>query len=459
MTAAIQEFIKLYIDEPERIQTILVSFLLLYVNAGFYLVDLYRLMKRKSKAETFSVMAIPGAFVIISLAMAAVFIHVPNPLSNASPTGFTHLVEVTMLPQTNLSLLPVALLYPILWGIGLLRQKGREHGSRRRWVLSCIPDYIALLLLISGVLFHLLCWEDILNDILRYADSGNWRLLYASYGLWICIWMYAIYVLVCKEAVLFAGFLSELLLARIHLRYHSGQNASAFVTFYFLFCQNAVLRGVFLMESMLVFPLCAVIIKEMPAAGGRIFQEVHFVLFLLVAMVFVVLTVIYPIMRTLACFDAWGERRQMRELFCTEYFLLQPIAKNRVFTVTYHFIIDEKDAAGVYYIPLLTKISGWIFLKNKKEKVKQLTFADGRTLELTEHEMESAKEMLSYAANRLSVSESAGEPEAAHRQCDAPGTVVGWNPFLNSAGTAYQKVYKFFMILMILLFLFFSRLF
>lgn len=414
MTAAFREFIKLYIDEPERVQTILVSCLLLYVNAGFYLVDLYRLMERKSKAETFSVMAIPGAFVIISLAMAAIFIHVPNPLGNASPTGFTHLVEVTMLPRTNLSLLPVALLYPILWGIGLLRQKGREHGSRRRWVLSCIPDYIALLLLISGILFHLLCWEDVLNDILRYADSGNWRLLYTSYGIWICIWMYAVYVLMCKEAVLLAGFLSELLLVRIHLRYHSGQNASAFVTFYFLFCQNAVLRGIFLMESMLVFPLCVVIIKEMPA-GGRISQAVCIVLFLLIAMVFTVLTVIRPIMRTLACFDAWGERRQTQELFCTEYFLLQPVAKNRAFTITYHFIVDEKDAAGVYYIPLLTKISGWVLLKNKKEKVKQLTFADGRTLEVTEHEMESAKEMLSYAANRLSVRESAGTPEAAHR--------------------------------------------
>ena len=78
-------------------------------------------------------------------------------------------------------------------------------------------------------------------------------------------------------------------------------------------------------------------------------------------------------MRTLSCFDAWGQRKQIRELFCTEYFLMQPVSKNRSFTVTYHFIVDEQDAAGVYYLPLLTDISGWIYLKNKNGKRKTLT--------------------------------------------------------------------------------------
>lgn len=452
MITAFLEFIKLYTDESQYFQDIIISFILLYVNAGLYLVDLYHLVKRKSKAETVSVMMIPGAFIILSQAMAACLIHVPNPLREASQDGFLHLAEVTTPPQTNLALLLIALLYPILWGIGLLRQKKGERGSRRRWILSCIPDYIAWFLLVCGACYHLLCREDILHNILRYTDAGNRHLLYAPYGAWIHIWMYAFYILLCKEAVLLVGFLSELLLLRIPLRYQSGQNASAFITFYYLFCQNAVLRGTFLAEAMLVFPICALAVRELPSAGKEAFMMAYLILFLLVAMAFVVLVVIRPIMRTLAYFDAWGERRQIRELFCTEYFLLQPIIKNKAFTVTYHFIIDEKDAAGVYYIPLLKKISGWTLLKNRKEKVKLLTFADGRMLELTEHEMESAKGMIAYAANKLSSREATGISNTPYLRGNAPGTEENWNPLQNQANTAYQKALKFFMFFLMILF-------
>ena len=59
--------------------------------------------------------------------------------------------------------------------------------------------------------------------------------------------MYGIYILACKEAVLLVGLLSELLLMRIPLRYHSWQNAVTFVSFYYLFCQNAIFRGISLL--------------------------------------------------------------------------------------------------------------------------------------------------------------------------------------------------------------------
>ena len=74
--------------------------------------------------------------------------------------------------------------------------------------------------------------------------------------------MYGIYILACKEAVLLVGLLSELLLMRIPLRYHSGQNAVTFVSFYYLFCQNAIFRGISLLEAALVIPLCGVMLRE-----------------------------------------------------------------------------------------------------------------------------------------------------------------------------------------------------
>ena len=167
--------------------------------------------------------------------------------------------------------------------------------------------------------------------------------------------------------------------------------------------------------------------------------------------VFVVLIVIGPVMRTLSYFYSWGQRKQIRELFCTEYFLMQPVSRNRSFTVTYHFIIDEQDAAGVYYLPLLTDISGWISPKKKAGKWKMLSFADGRTFEVSEHEAEAAKEMLSYASNRLYAQKITGENWS--NKNNMPGTEETWNPLISPATTMYQKLVKIFLGLMVILFM------
>ena len=172
---------------------------------------------------------------------------------------------------------------------------------------------------------------------------------------------------------------------------------------------------------------------------------------LLTGAVFVVLIVIGPVMRTLSYFYSWGQRKQIRELFCTEYFLMQPVSRNRSFTVTYHFIIDEQDAAGVYYLPLLTDISGWISPKKKAGKWKMLSFADGRTLELSEHEAEAAKEMLSYASNRLYAQKITGENWS--NKNNMPGTEENWNPLISPATSMYQKLVKIFLGLMVILFM------
>ena len=122
--------------------------------------------------------------------------------------------------------------------------------------------------------------------------------------------------------------------------------------------------------------------------------------------------------------------------------------RNRSFTVTYHFIIDEQDAAGVYYLPLLTDISGWISPKKKAGKWKMLSFADGRTFEVSEHEAEAAKEMLSYASNRLYAQKVTGE-----NRNNIPDAKETWNPLINPATTIYQKLVKIFLGLMVILFM------
>ena len=446
------DFFQLYTVDADYLPDFWLTMILLYLNAGLYLNDLYNLVKRKSKAETFSLMAIPGVFAVIFVSMLSIFAHVPNLQSIASQAKRLSLLITAIQPQRNFALLLIVFLYPILWGIGLLRQRRHEHGSRKRWVLSCIPDYIAWIILILGIGYHLFFGENILNSVLENAEAGDLLALYGSRRTWLYIWMYGIYILVCKEVVLLVGLLSELLLMRIPLRYHSGQNAVTFVSFYYLFCQNAVFRGTFLMEAALVIPLCGVMLREAASPFSDNASIMLYAAFLLLTgAVFVVLIVIHPIMRTLSCFDAWGQRKQIRELFCTEYFLMQPVFRNRLFTVTYHFIIDEQDAAGVYYLPLLTDISGWTYSKNKNGRWKRITFADGRTLEVSEQEAEAAKEMLSYASNRLCAQKETGGNRSNIN--NMPGTEETWNPVINPAKTTYQKLVKVFMCMLIILFM------
>lgn len=179
MIETLWNFFRLYTADADYLPDFWLTMILLYLNAGLYLNDLYNLVKRKSKAETFSLMAIPGVFAVLFVSVLSIFAHVPNLQSTASQAKRLSLIITTTQPQTNLALLLIVFLYPILWGIGLLRQRRHEHGSRKRWVLSCIPDYIAWIILILGIGYHLFFGENILNSVLENAKVGDLLALYA----------------------------------------------------------------------------------------------------------------------------------------------------------------------------------------------------------------------------------------------------------------------------------------
>ena len=118
MIEALWDFFGLYKAGSDYLPGFWLTMLLLYLNAGLYLADLYHLVKRKSKAETVSLMAIPGIFAILLVSVASFFTHVPNLLRETSRAKCLSLLITTMLPETNLALLLVVFLYPVLWGIG-----------------------------------------------------------------------------------------------------------------------------------------------------------------------------------------------------------------------------------------------------------------------------------------------------------------------------------------------------
>ena len=88
MIETLWNFFRLYTADADYLPDFWLTMILLYLNAGLYLNDLYNLVKRKSKAETFSLMAIPGVFAVIFVSMLSIFAHVPNLQSTASQACF-----------------------------------------------------------------------------------------------------------------------------------------------------------------------------------------------------------------------------------------------------------------------------------------------------------------------------------------------------------------------------------
>lgn len=410
-------FFMLYVSEDNFNNSLWIMLLLLYAGASFYMIDFYNLVKRKSRAETMGMMAIPFVVSMMGAAMAAMFVHVP-PQGRLQP--FFAALESLRL---HLALAASAVVYLILWGISFYLQKERGNKEKLRWVLSGIPDYSFAALLLSCFFCRLIIGE-----------SPFWG--WPEWVLWI--YLYAVYFLYCKIILLTVGLFVRFYSVRIRIfRWKERKSPSAFLFRYYVLYQNAIFRNLVFFELGLLIPLTL-------ALG--IYEEWSFEMtvimgFLYICGVFVVLFSLAPIMKSLEKFRIWGNADRMKESFCREYFLEEPVYRSEGYTVTRHFLVDEKSPAALYYWPALRGVGDLV--TDKTGTGRTIYFGDGSSCRVLKEELNTEAFLFSYARKWEETPDHAGD-EKGWTPCRMPGQKEG----------AYQSfVQKLAMILVFLMFL------
>ena len=177
-------FFSLYLQEEYWLGSSLwLMLLLLYGNTIFYLIDFYNLVRRKSKAETAAMLAIPGT--------------------------------------VSVSLFLIAVVYVLLWAVCFSLQRRRKKKDVTRWMLSCGPD-ACFVLMIS------------ISFIYRAAAGASLFWSVPEWVLWL--YLYAVYFLCCK-VLLFALYLVvQLYSIRLTIfRWREGISPSVFLFCYYVF--------------------------------------------------------------------------------------------------------------------------------------------------------------------------------------------------------------------------------
>ncbi len=328
-------FFSLYLQEEYWLGSSLwLMLLLLYGNTIFYLIDFYNLVRRKSKAETAAMLAIPGTVSVMGAALAAMFVHVPE-LGDLEEF-FAALDSMGLCT----SLFLIAVVYVLLWAVCFSLQRRRKKKDVTRWMLSCGPD-ACFVLMIS------------ISFIYRAAAGASLFWSVPEWVLWL--YLYAVYFLCCK-VLLFALYLVvQLYSIRLTIfRWREGISPSVFLFCYYVFFQNAILRNIAAFELGILIPLTMALCRE-----GWTEEMVTIMVFLYLCGAFTILFSLMPVMKSLDQFRRWGDPRQLREQFCREYFVEEPVWKNSSYTITRNFLVDSQRPAAFYYWRALKCVGDW----------------------------------------------------------------------------------------------------
>ena len=413
MMEGLISFFSLYLQEEYWFDgSLWLMMMLLYGNTIFYLIDLYELTKRRSKAETAAMLAIPGTVSLMGAALAALFVHVP---------GLRDLEEfLTALDSLELctGLFLIAVVYVLLWAVCFALRRGRQKKDVVRWMLSCVPDACFVLMISICSLYRLAAGASLFRSVSEWV-------------LWI--YLYAVYLLSCK-VLLFALYLVVQLysIRLVCFRWKEGDSPSLFLFCYYVFFQNAIFRNIAAFELGILIPLTLAVHGE-----GWTGEMVLVMGFLYLCGIFTAIFSLRPVMESLDRFQRWGDPRQLKEQFCREYFIEEPVWKNESYTITRDFLVDTQRPAAFYYWRDLKCVEDWSLEEERQKsifadlwahrdgggktlqkggrRIRRINFYNGGCFQVTEEEREGSAFVFKYARKWEGVNEEAARRAAQGR--------------------------------------------
>lgn len=127
--------------------------------------------------------------------------------------------------------------------------------------------------------------------------------------------------------------------------------------------------------------------------------------------------------------------------FCREYFLEEPLIKNRDFTVTRHFLADERGMLEVFSFDALANIKGGWVSDPKNGWVRSLPFLDGGNCSICKDDM-GADEIFRYAKQYWETQQLANQGKAERQRLQEP-----------AREGLYQKFFYFVVAALVMLFM------
>ncbi|MCM1193251.1 MAG: hypothetical protein NC389_12585 [Acetatifactor muris] len=426
LTALFQELIE--IAEGKITQTAFwLVMALIYLNCILYLMDLYTLVKKKTPGETILIMLLPGTVTVMGAVLFSLLFQLP-----ASPDLERVWMEAAA-PGLWTELLCLAGLFAFLWGLTwrLWRKRRENRLIVVRWIFSYSLDFIMVLLLALVGAAGLAAGVN-LPVLAGRLTAG------LGYNLPLYLFLYGTAALVFKMGLMLLAGLTQLYTARIsRFPYREGGNPAAAFLIYAVLCQNARVRGA------LVFWIPGTWFAFW--AGSEVndlSMKLFFPALTVLAFMLYLLLALRPVAENMARFDKWGDRKQVLARFCREYFLEEPVIKNSDFTVTRHFLVDERGMMEVFSFDALANVNvhnGWVS-DAKKGWTRQLSFLDGGCCVIDGSDR-GAEEIFKYAGQYWERQQLIGQGDAAQRRM--------WEP----TGTGlYQKLFYFVLVAMILVF-------
>lgn len=348
--------------------------ILIYLNCALYLMDLYALVKKKTQGETVMVMLLPGAITVMGAVLFSLFLQIPA--DAGLERAWTEAVSCGLWTE----LLCLAGLFAFLWCLTwrLWRRKRENRLIIVQWIFSYSLDFLMVILLVVVGGAGLIGGVD-LPVLAGRLVSG------LGYNLLLYLFLYGTAALAFKLGLILLAGLTQLCSARFsHFPYREGGNPTASFLLYAVLCQNARVRGA------LVFWIPALWFIVWVTSTAGIF-EFFFPILIVLAFMLYLLIALRPIADNMARFAKWGDRKQVLAQFCREYFLEEPLIKNRDFTVTKHFLADERGMIEVYSFDALSNVhSNWVS-DPKKGWVRNLPFLDGGNCIVNKSDMDADK--------------------------------------------------------------------